>query len=335
MDGTFLSEPIGAGVHQIDASQYHGDPAPEPSLSSTIAKILIKETPLHAWTISPQLNPEWEPINKKTFDIGRAAHRAVLGVGDDYEAIPDELLSSDGGARSKAAKEFMDDCRARGVTPLKSSEVDQIGMIADRVRSRLDMMGIIIDPQRSEVAALSVVDGIWCRCMVDNAPLDPSLPLYDLKTTAGSVHPDALARTVADYGYDVQAAHYLRTWKEATGEDRKFRFIFVEKTPPFEVGVVELYADGLSRPANDYASDEMLTGDWFADAEQKLTRARMQWRACLDSGVWPGYPPRVALIGAPIWHRRNSASAQDFDPILPKSKPSADALAAAAKFQAP
>ena len=335
MDGTFLNEQIGAGIHQIDASQYHGDPCPEPSLSSTVAKVLIAQTPLHAWTISPRLNPEWEPINKKTFDIGRAAHRAVLGVGDDYEAIPESLLASNGAASTKAAKEFIEDCRARGVTPLKAEEVGQIRMIADRVRARLDAMGIVIDPQRSEVTALSVVDGIWCRCMVDNAPIDQSLPLYDLKTTAGSVHPDALARTVADYGYDVQAAHYLRTWKEATGEDRKFRFIFVEKTPPFEVGVIELYDDGLSRPASDYASDEPLSGDWFADAEQKLSRARKQWRACLDSGVWPGYPPRVALIGAPIWHRRNSASAQDFDPILPKSKPSADALAAAAKFQAP
>ncbi len=335
MDGTFHNEPIGAGVYQIDASQYHADPAQEPSLSSTIAKILIKETPLHAWTASPRLNPDFVPVEKKQFDIGRAAHRVVLGVGDDFEAIPAGILASNGAASTKEAKAFIEDCRARGVTPLKESEVDAIGTIARKVHDRLSGMGIVLHSERSEMAAIAQVDGVWCRCMVDNAPADPRLPLYDLKTTAGSVHPDALAKTVADYGYDVQAAHYLRTWREATGEDRKFRFIFVEKTAPFEVGVVELYADDIGRPASDYQPDEALTGDWFADAEQKLMRARMQWRACLDSGVWPGYPPRVALIGAPIWHRRNSASAQDFDPILPKSKPSAEALASAAKFQAP
>lgn len=335
MDCTFHNEPLGAGVYQIDASQYHSDPAPEPSLSSTVAKVLIRETPLHAWTISPRLNPDFEPVEKKAFDLGRAAHRVVLGCGDDYEAIPDEILASNGAASTKEAKAFIEDCRARGVTPLKESEVDAIGAMARKVNAILSEMGIALLPERSEVAAIAQVDGVWCRCMVDNAPADPRLPLYDLKTTAGSVHPDALAKTVADYGYDVQAAHYLRTWKEATGEDRRFRFIFVEKTAPFEVGVVELYADYAGRPASDYAGDEAFTGDWFADAEQKLARARRQWRACLDSGVWPGYPPRVALIGAPIWHRRNSASAQDFDPILPKAKPSAEAIAAAAKFQAP
>lgn len=335
MDGRFLNEPLGAGIHQIDASQYHADPAPEPSLSSTVAKVLIRETPLHAWTISPRLNPDFEPVEKKAFDIGRAAHRVVLGVGDDFEAIPPDLLSDDGGIRSKEARAFVADCRARGVTPLKEVEVEAIEAIAEKTKRRLSAMGISLDPMRSEIAAIAQVDGIWCRCMVDNAPVDPRLPLYDLKTMAGSVHPDALAKTVADYGYDVQAAHYLRTWREATGEDRKFRFIFVEKNPPFEVGVVELYADDAGRPASDYQPDEAMTGDWFSDAEQKMARARRQWRACLDSGVWPGYPARVAQIGAPIWHRRNSAAANGYDPIMPKPKPSAAARDAAMKFQAP
>lgn len=334
MDGQFFDTPLGAGVYQIDASLYHSDPCAEPSLSSTIAKILIRETPLHAWTASPRLNPGLEPLTKKAFNIGRAAHRVILGAGEDFEAIPDELLGAGGAASTKAAKEWIEDARSRGVTPLKSDEVDQILGIAAAVSAKLRAAGIVLDPQRSEMAAVAIVDGVWCRCMVDNAPADPRLPLYDLKTTAGSVHPDELARTVANLGYDVQAAHYLRVWREATGEDRRFRFVFVEKAPPFEVGIVELYADGEMRPASDYSVDEALTGDWFADAEQKLTRARRQWRECLDSGHWPGYPAKVALIGAPLWHRKNAAAANGYEPISPQ-KPSAQALAAAMKFQAP
>ena len=322
------------GVHQISAEAYHADPAPEPSLSSTLAKILIKETPLHAWTASPRLNPLCEPVEKKTFDIGRAAHEMILGAGGGYEAIPAEILGANGAANTSEAKAFISECRSRGVTPLKQSELDAVSAMADAVSNRLDAMGIIIDQARSEMAALAHVDGIWCRCMVDNAPADPRLPLYDLKTTAGSVNPEALTRTVADLGYDVQAAHYLRVWKEATGEDRRFRFIFVEKSAPHEVGVIELYADGSMRPASDYEPDESLTADWFADAEQKLSRARRQWRGCLDTGVWPGYPARVALIGAPIWHRKNAAIANGYDPILPQ-KPSADALDRAAQWQSP
>lgn len=334
MDGQFLDQPISAGVYQIDASQYHNDPCPEPSLSSTLARILINETPRHAWTACSRLNPLFEPVEKKTFDVGRAAHEMILGIGGGYEAIPADMLATNGAASTKEAKAFIEDCRARGVTPLKEAELDAVRAMADAVFERLGEMGILLDQSRSEMAALAQVDGVWCRCMVDNAPADPRLPLYDLKTTAGSVHPEALTRTVADYGYDVQAAHYLRVWKEATGEGRRFRFIFVEKKAPHEVGVVELYADGTLRPASDYEADEPLTGDWFADAEQKLTRARRQWRECLDTGFWPGYPARVALIGAPIWHRKNAAIAHGYDPILPQ-KPGAEALARAAAWQSP
>lgn len=320
------------GIYDLDADTYHRDPAPEPSLSSTIARVMIKESPIHAWTKCPRLNPAWEPEDKKAFDIGRAAHRAILGKGGDYVAIPDNLLASDGAASTKAAKEFTEQARASGLTPLKAAEVDQIAIISDRVRARLDVMGIRLDMARSEVSALAMVDDVWCRCMVDNAPEDPRLPLYDLKTKTGSVHPDALVKTIADMGYDIQAAHYLRVWKEATGEDRAFRFIFVEKSAPFEVGVAELYADGENRPASRYEPDEPFSPDWFADADQKLERARRQWRACLDADEWPGYPARVALIGAPVWHRRNNAAACDFDPILPKA-PSAEAMRRAAEWQ--
>lgn len=334
MDGRFLEAPLGAGVYQIDAGTYHMDPAPEPSLSSTVAKVLIAETPLHAWTISPRLNPNWESVENKAFDIGRAAHRQVLGVGDGYEAIPDDLLGSNGAANTKAAREFIDDCRSRGVTPLKSDEVAMIGEIADKVGAALAEMGMSVDPSHSEVAMLARFDGVWNRCMFDNLPPGKTYAL-DLKTTAGSAHPDALAKTVVDRGYDISAAHYLRILKELTGEERTMRFVFVEKSPPFEVGVVELWSDGEMRPASDYEPDEALTGDWFADAEQKLSRARRQWRACLDRRQWPGYPRRVAQIAAPTWHRKASAAAHDFPAIEPKPNPSAAAKAAAMQFQAP
>lgn len=337
MDGSLIhteDQRLGAGVYHLPADVYHGDPAPEPSLSSSIAKVLISETPLHAWTASPRLNPQFEPEVKKAFDIGTAAHRLVLGVGDDFEAIPDGMLSSNGAASTKEAKEFITDCRARGVTPLKEAEVEVIHHIASKVGAALREMNMPIDPDHSEVAMLAQFDGVWNRCMFDNLPPGKTYAL-DLKTTAGSVHPDALAKTVADRGYDVSAAHYLRILKELTGEERTMRFVFVEKAPPFEVSVVELWSDGTMRPASDYKPDETLTEDWFADAEQKLGRARRQWRACLDSGEWPGYPRRVAQIAAPIWHRRNSAAAHGFPEIAPKPKPSEAARAASMQFQAP
>lgn len=307
------------GIHlNVEEGEYHADELlPVPTLSSTLARLILARSPLHAWTAHPRLNPAWEPTDRKTFDIGRAAHRAVLGRGADYVAYPAEILASNGAASTKEAKLWADDVRAEGRTPLKADEVDLIGEMAVAVDRQLAAMGIILDPARSEVVALAEVDGVACRAMIDNAPADPRQPLYDLKSTTDA-SPEALAKTVAAYGYDLQAAHYLAVWKAATGEDRRFRIIFVEKEPPFGVQVAELY-----RKPGDEA-------DWFDHADALAADARRIWGECLRTGVWPGYPARVAVIGAPGWHLTKQ---EDRSGRAAVSKPTAETLARASAWQ--
>lgn len=310
---------LSPGVHRIEADAYHRDPCAEPSLSSTLARLILSRSPLHAWTASPRLNPAWEPIEKKTFDIGRAAHRAVLGAGGDYVAYPAEYLASNGAASTKEAKAWAEEQRAAGRTPLKADEVDQVGAMADAVQRQLAAMGIKLDPARSELSAIAEIDGIWCRAMIDNAPTDPRQPLYDIKSTTDA-SPEALAKTIATYGYDVQAAHYLAVWKAATGEDRKFRMIFVEKEAPFGVSVAELYR----KPSHE--------ADWFDHANALASEARRIWGECLTSGVWPCYPARPVVIGAPGWHLTKMEDRTDRVAI---NKPTAEALGRAQAWQAP
>ncbi len=311
---------IGPGVHALAADVYHADPCPEPSLSSTLARKLLSQSPRHAWTHSPRLNPEWEPTDSKTFDIGRAAHRAVLGRGGDYVAYPVEMLASNGAASTKEAKAWAEDQRAAGRTPLKAEEVDKIGAIADAVNAKLSAMRISLDPDRSELAAVAQIDGVWCRAMIDNAPTDPRLPLYDLKTCEDA-STDAVIRSICNYGYDIQAAHYLDVWKAATGEDRRFRFVFVEKSPPHEVAVVELH-----RKPGDEA-------DWFDHAFSEIRSARRIWGECLAIGHWPGYPARVAVVGMPSWHSAKMEARVASRPL--QDNVNADTIAMAAKWQAP
>lgn len=269
------------GVHRMEAAAYHADPCPEPSLSSTLAKVMLSQSPLHAWTASQRLNPDYVPAEKKTFDIGRAAHRLVLGAGSDFEIIPTEILSSDGGIRTKEAKEFVESCRVRGITPLKEAEADSVRNMAVLAEDKLARLGITFDPAHSENCAFAQIDGVWCRAMVDNAPPDGGI-LWDFKTCE-SASPEACERSIMNYGYDIQAAHYLDTWKAATGEDRTFRFVFQEKSAPHEICVVELGPDSLIM------------------ARKKITRAREMWRVCLDRNEWPGYPPGVHRIELPEW----------------------------------
>lgn len=275
--------PLATGVYEIPGDRYHADPCSQPSLSSTLAKTLLAKSPLHAWTDSPRLNPDWEPTEKKSFDIGRAAHRAVLGKGGDYVAIPDELLSSNGAASTKAAKEFIEEARADGLVPLKSDEVEAIHAMRDVAQLRLAHNQIEFDPARSELTAIASIEGVDCRAMLDNVPLAANLPIYDFKTCE-SAAVEACERSILNYGYDVQAEHYRQVWKAATGEDRVFRFVFQEKTAPFEVSVVEVGPDTL------------------ALARKKIARAREIWRLCLRENSWPGYPSGVHRVELPEWH---------------------------------
>lgn len=274
----------GPGVYDFNADTYHSDPAPQPSLSASIAKVLLTQSPLHGWLASPRLNPHWEPVNKKTFDIGSAAHRQVLGKGGDWITIPTEMLASNGAASTKEAKAFIENARDRGLTPIKAEEADQVKSMALKVITRLSSMGITLDPAHSETSAFAQIEGVWCRCLVDNAPNTGRGPLYDLKTTTDA-NPDKITRAIMDYGYDVQAQHYREVWKAATGEDRPFRFIFVEKQSPHEICVVEL------------------SGEDLMMAEKRIHRAREIFRDCLETNDWPGYPLEVVQIKLPDFYQ--------------------------------
>lgn len=309
-----------AGLHfGLPESRYHADDLRDvPTLSSTVAKLLLR-SPLHGWTAHPRLNPDHEPTQRKTFDIGRAAHRAVLGRGGDFVAIPGEFLDARGYATTKAAKDWIEAARADGLTPLKAEEVDQIGAMAGTVSARLADMGIRIDPARSEVTALAEVDGVWCRARVDNLPERGSV-FYELKSTTDASS-DAVIRAVESYGYDVQVAHYQAVIEAATGQRRKARLIFVEKEPPYEVAVVEL------------VDDPTAESDWMVAARSKAAEARRLWAECLRTGEWPGYPRAVQIIGARGWEQARWE--QRMADRTEVSKPTAAALRAAYEAQAP
>lgn len=270
------------GIHRIPSAQYHADPAPEPSLSATLAKLIIRKTAKHAWTASSRLNPNWKAIDKKTFDIGRAAHRAVLGYGDDYIAVPEEITAKNGAFSTTEAKAFVAAQREAGRTPLKTDEVAQIEEMASAAHEQLLDNGIMLDPRRSEICAIAQVGGVWCRIMVDNAPDDPMQPLWDFKTCEDA-SPEACQKAIERYGYDVQGEHYLAVWKAATGEDRQFDFLFQEKSPPYALTRV-----GLSGSYRDLA-------------QRRATRARKVWATCISTNKWPGYPAGRHEVDPPAW----------------------------------
>ena len=298
------------GLYRIEEGEYHEDSIPPVAgLSSTLARLMIERSPRHAWTASARLNPEHVARNSTAFDIGRAAHSMLLGHGADVAVVHADDWTT------KSARQDRDEARAAGMTPMLIGQYEVLDTMVQIARGRLRQFGIAIDPARAELAAYAEVDAVWCRALIDYAPADPRLPLIDIKTCEDA-SPEACVRSVASYGYDVQAAHYLATWEAATSERRGFRFVFIEKSPPHEVSVVDLHA------GDDDA-------DWMLTAHDKAREARLLWGDCLRSGQWPGYPSQVAVIGAPAWRTQQWADRPR------RADPSPKVLAAAHRWQAP
>jgi hypothetical protein len=304
------------GPAHVTTDDYHADKlVASPTLSSTLARTLIRQSPLHAWTAHPRLNPEYVSTNRRTFDIGRAAHTAALGVGDVYAVCPPDLLASSGAMSTKAAKAWIDECRAEGVTPLKQEDADAVRAMSEALRGALRDLRITFAPDQSELACVAEVHGALCRIMVDNAPADPALPLYDFKTCEDA-SPAACQRAIMNYGYDMQAAFYLAVWHAATGERRKFRFVFQEKSAPYEVTAIELTPTDLEL------------------SHDKVLHACEIWRRCLLADEWPGYPRGVHTLELPEFYYSKFTDARDAQ-LAAAPKPSAAALRAAMAMQAP
>jgi hypothetical protein len=103
------------------------------------------------------------------------------------------------------------------------------------------------------------------------------LTIVDLKTTTDA-SPDGFARSVAQYRYHVQQAHYLQSHIA----DR-FIFLAVEKTFPYCVATYELDADAVA-------------------VGEQLRQSNLQAIAnCKDAQSWPGYTDQIQTLSLPRW----------------------------------
>ena len=99
-----------------------------------------------------------------------------------------------------------------------------------------------------------------------------------IKTTDDASQAGML-KAIRAYRYSLQAYWYRLVYELATGRrPLGFRFLFVEKEPPFATAVCEIGPELMS-----YA---------IADFE----RAVNLYRECTASGVWPAFPDDVQVI---------------------------------------
>lgn len=269
------------GIYRgVASADYFADPCIEPSLSQSLAKIIIERSPLHGKFEHPRLTPlHPEDEDHERYDkakaIGNAAHKIILGRGKDLEIIQ----SSD--FRNKAAKEARDAAYAAGKEPVLEKH---LATATDMVAAALSQLekheaSDAFQNGAGEVVLVWQEDGIWFRQMVDWLH-DDLLTVDDMKTTGLSVAPHTLGMMMVNAGWDVQAAmaeRGLAILDPTNAGRRRFRFIAQENDAPYALTVAQMGEAALTM------------------GRKKLEVAAGIWRVCIETGHWPGYTRHTVI----------------------------------------
>lgn len=269
----------GQGIYTIPLDKYINDPAPEPSVSTSTLTTLLSQSPLHAKMQHPRLNPQREREESSRADLGSMAHALLL----ENDASKLVVVEADDW-RTKAAKEQRDEARAVGKLPLLKKDHTAVLAMVEAVNVFLYGSAICEDwlSATPEQTLIWKEDGAWCRSRPDKLSTDGKV-YFDYKTT-GSAHPAAFAKTAINQGYDIQAALGARGVKALYGVDCDVIFVVQEIEPPYICSLVSL------------------SPMFRAIANERLELAMEQWRRCLTTKTWAGYPEKVATIDPPGWY---------------------------------
>jgi hypothetical protein len=293
------------GFWRMPAATYHADPAPEPSLSSSIAKLIIKHTPAHARVKHPRLTPqvvgqdeeeeETDSGREERINIGSVAHEVLLGHGAGYEVSTefDKWTTKD-------AKQWKADVIAAGKVPIKEKHWKRVMGIVASVRRKMERVapGVFDGKGFPEVVGVWRDDvGCYGRCMIDwwTAPF----VLWNLKTTGLGLDDASLDRRIRDDGIDLQCAWYERgvgMIAPRLAGKLTTNLVFVEQSPPHECRVIEF-------------------DDHRPMGERKAAIAAGIFAECLRTGRWPGYPDTIGRVTLAKYAQTQWDEREQTDPV--------------------
>lgn len=274
--GPVITEP---GVYQLTATEYHSDPVPGGSLSSSGARKLLPPScpALYQWALT-------HPVHSDAFDLGHAAHKLVLGAGEDIVHIDADSY------RTRDAREARDAAHAAGKIPMLPDQFQLVSRMAHAAKRHPLVKALLAPGAGRPEQALFWPDpefGVWRRALIDWLP-EPAegrrMIIVDYKTTRCASN-ESFSRDAMDYGYHQQAAWYLDAVDALNlSLDAAFLFMVQEKNPPYLVNVIELdpVAIRIGRALN--------------------RRALTVFAECQRTGEWPGYSNDVEHVSLPAWY---------------------------------
>jgi exodeoxyribonuclease VIII len=212
----------------ISNSDYHADPAISASQLKT-----VMQSPYHYW--SRYLDPDRVAmVPTSAMRFGSLAHCAVLEpdeLSKRYQLAPDR--------RTKEGKAAVTEMAAAGIEAVSEADMVLAVNMAIAVHGH-PTAGALLQSGQAEQSFWfdDVSTGLRCKCRPDWLSADGAT-IVDLKTCQDA-SPAGFAKSVAQWSYQVQSAHYL-----CGTLAKRFIFVAVEKTAPYAIGVYELDTEAL------------------------------------------------------------------------------------------
>lgn len=263
-----LDIPLGKWI-KLEDYLYHNPITP--GLSASGMKTIYHKTPRYYRTLKD--NPESK--NRDALIIGRATHKYILEPDlflNEYHVYPAEVRKN-----SAAYKKHAED--GKGKELIKSSIMEQIEGMANSLKEYYNFLDLLRSGMTEH--AMFVYDeefDVVLRIKADSVLSDKVL---DLKTTTDASD-EAFSKSVANFGYDLQAWLYLRICELGNEPKRMFGFIAVEKEKPYLVNGLMInpedvlyYSDKVARQVLEQYSYCIKTGNWFGyefDWEHKKSK---------------------------------------------------------------
>lgn len=268
---------IKQGIYEIPFDQYLADPCATPSLSSSVALAIVKESPKHAWHKHPRLGKAPRDDDAIS-EHGTVAHDLLLsGEGkivvlefDDY--------------RTKKAQEARDEARAAGRTPILARRFESVEEQVSEARRFIEASEIREDfaGGESELTMVWEEEGAMLRIRPDRWNHKRGACIH-YKTTDGSVNPEEFIRlTMRRLEYGFTLGFYHRGCQHFYVGSRQI-ILAQEQNAPYACALISL------TPAK------------LAVESARVSRAVATWKTCMRNNAWPAYSDHVHYVEPTQW----------------------------------
>ena len=271
------------GFHDVEEGAYH---AFKEATSQSGLKG-FKRSPAHA-------KMEMEKISEATASmiLGTAVHCSTLepkAFDSRYVAAPKFDRRTTAGKEAAA----LFDIQNKGKIALSPDDFETVKAMTKAIKNHEIAAKLTTGIVEKAAFWIDEETGILCKCKPDAMIIEEGV-ILDLKTTCDDATEKDFCRSVANYGYHVQAAFYLEGIKEACRQSvglqspglqslNRFVFLVAEKNAPHGVALFELEHFDLERGR-----------ETFRKYLQELAMCRME-------NHWPSYRQGIQTVQLPPW----------------------------------